>query len=337
MTNGVARLNVPIATAPADFSQGYHVVGLEWRATNSTEVGSVDYLPFVSQVNRSNGPMNEVGLGAYCNVNCTSWNVSWVRARNAPDPMPEVLSGGFDPVGVAAVSAPTATDPSLSVLFTCRASSSLASPTYSWSFGDGQSGSGKFATHSYSKSGTYVATCLASGASGAAGGASVPVVVNPNLAILYFQALPTSTISLGSTLTLIINITGGTAPFGYSFTGLPPGCPSSSTSTLTCLSGETGTFAIKITVTDAVGETTFDSITVSVTNPPPPAGSALTPAEGYALAGAVAGAIVLAGVLPVLLWTRRSPPGGPSAASDRSGSRSNGTEPGRPGFPPPEK
>lgn len=316
--SGVARLNVPIVTAPADFTQGAHVVGLEWRhANNSTEIGSMNYLPFISQVNSSNGPMNDIGIGAYCNVNCTTWNVSWVRARVAPDPLPQVLGQGFDLAGVVASSVPIATDPSLSVSFTCRAAASLPAPNYTWAFGDGTGGSGAFVSHAYHHAGTYLATCLASTGSGASGSASAPVIVNPNLAILFFQAVPSS-VPLGSSLNLIVNVTGGTSPFSYVYAGLPPGCPAYNTPSLTCLPGETGTFAVKITVTDAVGESTFDSITISVTNPPPTTGSGLTPAEGYALGGAVAGVIVLAGVLPVLLWTRRSPPVRPSPAQPPS-------------------
>lgn len=304
--SGIAQLNVPIAAAPADFRQGDHVVGLEWRhANNSTEIGSMNYLPFVSQINSTNGPMTDIGLGSYCNVNCTSWNVSWVRARVAPDPMPEVLGAGSDLAGVVAASTPIATDPSLPVSFACRATASLPSPTFSWNFGDGGTDSGPSVSHAYARPGMYLATCEAASASGAAGLASAPVIVNPNLAILLFQAVP-STVSIGSSLNLIVNVTGGTAPFSYVYSGLPPGCPAYDVATLTCLPGETGTFAVKITVSDAVGESTTDSITISVTTPPPNNGPGLTPAEGYALGGAIAGVVVLAGVLPVLLWTRRS-------------------------------
>ena len=187
----------------------------------------------------------------------------------------------------------------------------MPSPSFSWTFGDGSNGTGSYAMHPYSRAGTYVATCLASTGSGIAGSASVPVLINPNLAILLFQAVP-STVWLGTSLNLIVNVTGGTPPFSYAYAGLPPGCPAYDVLSLTCLPGETGTFAVKVTVTDAVGESTSDSITISVTTRPPHNGSSLTPAEGYALGGAVAGVVVLAGVLPVLLWSRRAPARRPS-------------------------
>ena len=322
-SSGVARLNVPIATAPADFTQGVHVVGLEWRhGNNSTEVGSMNYLPFVSQNNSTNGPMSEIGLGAYCNINCTAWNVSWVRARLAPDPMPEVLGPAFNLSGLVASGTPTATDTGLPVAFACRAAASMPSPSFSWTFGDGTNASGSDVMHPYTRAGTYTATCLASAATGSAASASLPVRVNPNLAILLFQAVP-STVWLGTSLNLIVNVTGGTPPFSYAFGGLPPGCPAYNVFSLTCLPGETGTFAVKVTVTDAVGESTSDSITISVTTRPPKNDSALTPAEGYALGGAVAGVVVLAGVLPVLLWSRR-------ASAVRSPSRSGNSGEPRP-------
>lgn len=278
----------------------------------------MNYLPFISQVNSSNGPMSDFGLGAYCNVNCTTWNVSWVRTRVAPHPMPEVLGQGFDLAGVVASSTPLVSDVSLPISFVCRAATSLPSPNYSWSFGDGGTDSGPSVTHAYGRVGTFRATCLAATGAGAAGTDSIPIVINANVAILLFQAVP-STVSLGTSLNLIVNVTGGTPPFSYTYSGLPPGCPTANTASLTCLPGETGTFAVKITATDAVGATTFDSITISVTNPPPKTPPSLTPAQGYALGGAVAGVIVLAGVLPVLLWRRRSPPAPPDRSASSSG------------------
>jgi PKD domain len=317
-------------TAPVSFAQGSHAVGLAWQSSNATESASVDYFPVVSQVDGTNAPIADFGLGAYCSANCSSWNVSWVRARNAPDPMPVVSDEAFLPFGVVASGAPLATDTDQAVAFDCNASSDPV--TFHWTFGDGQSVVGRSALHAFVRPGNYLATCSVTNTAGAVGVASAPVVINAPPAILLFQAGP-SQFPLGASLNLVANITGGTAPFVYSYVGLPSGCTDRNTPALSCLPGETGTFAIEVSVKDAAGESTTAWITVTITTPAPASGAnPLTPAEGYALAGGVAGVVVLAGVLPVLVWSRRRPPGDRRGGSeDPAEPSTEPREPGRPG------
>jgi hypothetical protein len=297
-------------TAPVDFSQAPHILGLSWRHSNSSETASTNYVPILSQVDATVDPIADLGLGTYCSGNCSSWNLSWVRARSAPDPMPVVSGQAFTPFGVVASGSPLVTDTNHAVSFVCNASAEAINPTYLWAFGDGQSASGRSALHSYARPGRFVAVCSVAG-SGAAANSSAAVRINPPPTILLFQAVPPR-LTLGATLNLIANLSGGTGPFTYSYVGLPPGCPARDAPTLSCLPGETGTFAIEVVVRDAANEETSASITLTVTPPTTPSnGTALSPTEGYALAGAVAGMVVLAGVLPVMLWNRRRPPDRP--------------------------
>ncbi len=303
---GAPRTTTPVAAAPVDFTQSYHVIGLTWFGSNATETGSVNGVPFVSQTNATVGPIAAFGLGERCGLNCSGWNVSWVRTRSIPNPMPLVEDDAFSPVGVAVLSSPSATDINHAVTFTCTSSATNVSAQYAWTFGDGSSAVGRVVAHAYRDPGIYGVGCSVTTAQGAEGASSVVVTVQPVPAILLLQALP-SIFPLGQSLNLVTNISGGTGPFDFSYVGLPPGCPERNTATFSCLPGVTGTFAIEVIVEDAVHEQSTAWITISVTTPPAPASAApFSPLEGYAIAGAVAGAVLLAGVVPVLLWNRRA-------------------------------
>jgi len=310
-STGAWKYATPSTLAPVDFTQAYHVLGLRWLNSSSVENASANYLPFVSTVDATSAPMTQMGLAGFCATNCTSWDVSWIRSRNAPVPMPEVSDMGFSPLAVGVAASPSATDVDRSVSFTCTAGGGPGSYNYSWTFGDSGVGTGRTATYAYPSVGTFEARCTASDDVGATGNSTATVVVNPNPAIVLFQALPSS-LQLGVSLNLVTNVTGGTPPLRFAYSGLPPGCPTRNSALLSCLPGETGTFAIEVTVTDGVNEQTSSFVTITVAPAPIPQNSTpFSPAEGYAIAGAVAGVIVLAGVLPVLWWNRRGPREGP--------------------------
>jgi hypothetical protein len=309
-STGAWKFGTPPTLAPVDFTQAYHVLGLSWSNATSDENASANYLRFVSTVDTTSAPMTQMGLAGFCATNCTSWDVSWIRSRNAPEPMPLVSSMGFSPLAVGVVASPPATDVGRFVTFTCNASGGSGSYNYSWTFGDSRTGSGRTATFVYTRLGTFEASCTASDGTGATGNSTATVIVNPNPAIVLFQALPSS-LQLGVSLNLITNVSGGTPPLRFTYSGLPPGCPTRNSTSLSCLPGETGTFAIEVTVTDAVDVQTSSFVTITVAPAPVPQNSTpFSPAEGYAIGGAVAGVVVLAGVLPVVWWARRRPPGG---------------------------
>jgi PKD domain len=305
---GAGTFEGPSVLSPVDFSTSPHVLGISWDHGNSTEKASVSYYPILSQVNATISALTDFGLGTYCNGNCSTWNVTWVRARSAPNPLPVVSDEAFAPFGVVASGSPLVTDTNHAVGFYCNATLPSGSGAYSWTFGDGQSTIDRNPLHAFAKPGTFVAVCSVAGPGGSEGSSSTAVKVNPPPSILLFQAVP-SNFPLGSTLNLVASIGGGTGPYNYSYVGLPPGCPGKDTASLSCLPGETGTFAIEVVVRDGVSEETSAWITVTITPASTPSGgSSLSPTEGYVLAGGVAGLVVLAGVLPVLIWDRRRPP-----------------------------
>ena len=77
-------------------------------------------------------------------------------------------------------------------------------------------------------------------------------------------------ITLGASTYFNSTVTGGTPPYTYAYGGLPPGCSSSSTSSLFCTPTKTGNYSIGLTVTDSTGLYTTASTTLGVTNSPGP-------------------------------------------------------------------
>lgn len=69
-----------------------------------------------------------------------------------------------------------------------------------------------------------------------------------------FSSYPTPT-RIGSTF-LNVSATGGSPPYSYSFTGLPPGCTSSNTVSLQCTTFKPGNYTITVKVGDAFGNST---------------------------------------------------------------------------------
>jgi len=313
-STGAWRFGTPPTLAPVDFTQAYHVLGLSWSNASSEENASANYLDFVSSVDATSAPMTQVGIAGFCATNCTSWSVSWVRSRNAPAEMPEVTDHGFSPLAVGVIASPLATDVGRLVSFTCSAAGGSGRYNYSWTFGDSGVGTGRTAAYAYASPGTFQAQCGVSDTSGATGNSTATVHINPNPAIFLFQALPSS-LQLGVSLNLITNVSGGTPPLRFAYSGLPPGCPTRDSALLSCLPGETGTFAIEVMVTDAVNVQTSSFVTITVEPASVPQNSTpFSPLEGYVIAGGVAGVVVLAGVLPVLWASRRGRPEEPNGS-----------------------
>ncbi len=77
------------------------------------------------------------------------------------------------------------------------------------------------------------------------GSPSVPLIQS-------FSATP-ATVDLGSTTQLTVAALGGTAPFTYSYSGLPTGCASANISTLGCTPTAVATFLVTVDLTDSLG------------------------------------------------------------------------------------
>ncbi len=102
-------------------------------------------------------------------------------------------------------------------------------------------------------------------------------LLHPPLQIDSFDAIP-SAIPLGDSTTFTPAVLGGTSPFTYAYTGLPPGCASADTPTLPCAPTRNGTFAVSVRVTDATRASVSATTTLVVSN-----------IEGYAVTFVEAG------------------------------------------------
>jgi len=90
----------------------------------------------------------------------------------------------------------------------------------------------------------------------------ITIAVNPD---------PTATIvasprssDLGQTLTFTITVHGGTGPFSYSYSMLPPGCASSNSPSLSCTPSTVGNYTIEAVIADEAGQTSTTYINMSV-------------------------------------------------------------------------
>lgn len=64
-------------------------------------------------------------------------------------------------------------------------------------------------------------------------------------------------------------VTGGTSPYSYVYNGLPTGCTTNSVAQLACVPTQTGTYSVKVTVTDNLGQSVAsNAVSVTVTSPP---------------------------------------------------------------------
>jgi Galactose oxidase, central domain len=151
--------------------------------------------------------------------------------------------------------------------------------------------------------GSYAVRAEVTAPATAASDASLVLTVDPPPSISSFSA-SRSSFPLGESTQLSAAPTGGTSPFTYSYSGLPPGCSSVDSSSLSCTPSSTGNFTVTVTLTDRFGLVGQDSLRLSVspTGVVPVNHSTPSDVELYEiLAVVVVGAVLAAAV--TLRWT----------------------------------
>src|SRR3989441_2868339 len=159
------------------------------------------------------------------------------------------------------------TSPSINqqVTFTATVSGGTTPFSYAWNFGDGSTGTGNPATHSYITANTYTVTLTVTDGNGKTTTSTQPVTVSNVPRPLTVDFGPTNTL-VGNT-TFVSVISGGASPYTCLWTfgdGTAPqtGCSPSSSQVHNYIA--TGTFTATLTVTDSVGTTNSTSHVITV-------------------------------------------------------------------------
>ncbi len=84
------------------------------------------------------------------------------------------------------------------------------------------------------------------------------------LTLSSFTASPPGTV-LGGTSVLTVTAYGGTTPYTYAYSGLPPGCFSSNSPSLSCTPSATGSYEMRVYVNDSASATVTGTANLSVT------------------------------------------------------------------------
>ncbi|MCI4351038.1 MAG: hypothetical protein L3K15_05960 [Thermoplasmata archaeon] len=87
------------------------------------------------------------------------------------------------------------------------------------------------------------------------------------LFVASFRSSPVAD-DLGITAQLTASVVGGSPPYSYGYTGLPPGCSSTNGAILNCAPTATGTYQVNLSVTDSAGNHSFAALAL-VVNPDP--------------------------------------------------------------------
>ncbi|MCI4336089.1 MAG: hypothetical protein L3K17_02690 [Thermoplasmata archaeon] len=115
-----------------------------------------------------------------------------------------------------------------------------------------------------SSPGTFTVTAIVTDAVGFSVSKPMTVVVNPAYTLVALNATPAA-VDEGQNVTINLDAVGGTAPFTYTWTGLPTGCVGTATSpSLTCAPRSTGTFTVAVSGADHWKETASSGVQLIV-------------------------------------------------------------------------
>jgi len=113
-------------------------------------------------------------------------------------------------------------------------------------------------------SGIFNVRVFVNDSAGQSANASVYVVVLPSIPVISsFEPYP-DPIIVGQTTYLNVSASGGTGALTYAYAGLPSGCVSSNTYSLSCTPTTTGAFTVSVFVNDSAKHSTMATATLTV-------------------------------------------------------------------------
>ena len=175
--------------------------------------------------------------------------------------------------------------------------------------------------------GQFLVHVVATDAAGASADSSIALTVNAPPAI-EGVSLNSSPVVLGNAVAISVLSSGGTAPFQFVYTGLPAGCATQNSNSLTCAPSVVGFANVTVTLTDIFGKTATATFLVRTVNPPsttPPPPPPPTPSSstttgllglpgtwGYLVLGLIGLCLALAAMIALLVSRNRKRPVTPS-------------------------
>jgi hypothetical protein len=99
---------------------------------------------------------------------------------------------------------------------------------------------------------------------------TVLLIVAPLVPTIYSFAASPTPIYVNHTTFLNVSAAGGTGAIGYAYSGLPSGCLTSNTKSLTCAPSVTGTFTVRVYANDSLGQSSTATTSLVVRLMPQP-------------------------------------------------------------------
>ncbi len=187
-----------------------------------------------------------------------SLQAQWVRVRSSPpNGVPPTVTIGSVNSALsvsASVAQPSIDAAEQQASFSCLGTRGFPPYSYSWTFGDGATGAGASIDHLYTSTGTMNVQCVATDNLGTTANAVTHITVSPPLLIELPVAQP-STIDAGQGVSITTTATGGSGSYHYAWSGLPQGCLSANSATISCNPVQQGSYQIAASVTDSNSET----------------------------------------------------------------------------------
>lgn len=174
-------------------------------------------------------------------------------------------------ITAGATPSPVATDVGLAVDFTGSMAHGAPGPhTFAWSFGDLGTATTQNATHTYAAAGTKSVSFTVTDAFGFHATAALSVVVNPDVSGT--ASASTTSPTTKDNVTFTATTLGGTSPYTYHWAYGDGFTATTVTAATTDVAhhtyGTAGTYTVTLTITDAVGNSTTKTFTVTASNPP---------------------------------------------------------------------
>ncbi len=157
--------------------------------------------------------------------------------------------------------------------------------------------------------------------------------VNPAVSAELTFTPPTTVPTVGATLTIAVEVTGGTAPYTFAMANLPPGCAASRPGTFQCVLTTPGVYNVSAHVTDDTGAATDSNAETLFVSAAPASGSSPN-RSAWVDAILVGGGVGAVGVAAAVAYWRQRPKS-PAAVTGWAGPPPSGPRPAAGGGPRP--